>query len=318
MSAHDHQRSLRGVLLGFTSFAFFALSDASVKLIRGELPAYESAFFGAVCGLTVLPFLLRPGDRWSDIFRTADWRLWFLRFFAFPAGVIGSVTAFTHLSMAEAFVLIFLLPAFVTLMSVFFLKEQVGIRRWSAVATGFVGVLIVLRPGFRQLGIGHVGAIFAGLGGAVSVVCFRAAGATEKRVSLLAAGTLGGVLVCGALTVPHFVVPNLHQWLELASYGLLAAIANVIMMHAALSAPATLIGPTQYSQMLWAILLGYLLFGDRVDAPMLAGMVLIIGSGLLTLLRENTRGTPLPPSVAGERNVAAALASRKPGPGFAD
>jgi len=311
MLAHDHHQAVRGVLLGFASFAIFAFSDASVKLIRGELPPYESAFFGALCGLTVLPFLLRPGDRWSDVFATANLPLWLVRFFAFPAGVIGSVTAFSHLPMAEAFVLIFLQPAFVTVMSVFFLKEHVGVRRWSAVATGFIGVLIVLRPGFRQLGIGHFGAIFAGLGGAVSVVCFRAAGPTEKRVSLLGAGTLGGVVVCGLLTAPHFVEPNLHQWLELAGYGLLAAVANVVMMHAALSAPATLIGPTQYSQMLWAILLGYLLFGDGVDFPMLIGMVLIIGSGLLTLLRENIRGTPLPPSVAGERNVAAALTPGK-------
>ena len=65
--------------------------------------------------------------------------------------------------------------------------------------------------------------------------------------------------------------------------------------------------PTQYSQMLWAILLGYVLFGDGVDLPMAAGIVLIVASGLLTLIRENVRGTPLPPSVAGERHVAAAL-----------
>jgi drug/metabolite transporter (DMT)-like permease len=311
MHAHDHRRVLRGVLFGFAAFAVFALSDASVKLIRGKLPPYESAFFGAVCGLLVLPFLLRPGDRWSDVFVTSNRTLWLARFLALPVSVIGSVTAFSHLSMAEAFVLIFLLPAFVTLMSVFFLKEQVGFRRWSAVATGFLGVLIVLRPGFRQLGIGHFGAVFAGLGGAISVVCFRAVGAKEKRVSLLGAGTLGGVMVCGLLTAPHFVVPTGPQWGELAGYGLLAAAANLMIMYAALLAPATLIGPTQYSQMLWAILLGYLLFDDRVDVPMLVGIVLIIGSGLLTLMRERIRGTPLPSSVAGER-TAAALAPAKP------
>jgi len=116
------------------------------------------------------------------------------------------------------------------------------------------------------------------------------------------------VIVCGLFSVSHFVVPHARQWLELASYGLLAGIANVLMMRAALAAPATLIGPTQYSQMLWAILLGYVIFGDKVDAPMLVGMVLIIGSGFLTLMREKARGTPLPPSVAGERQVPAAFA----------
>ena len=301
-------RTTKGVSLGFASFAVFSFSDASVKLIEGQLPPYESAFFGAVFGLTILPFLLRKEDHWIDILSTTNLRLWLVRFLAYPMGVIGSVTAFTHLSMAEAFVLIFLQPAYITVMSIFFLKEQVGFRRWSAVAIGFLGVLIVLRPGFRPLSIGHLGALFAGLGGAVSVVAFRAARGKEKNISLFGAGILGGVIVCGLLTFPSFTPPNGDQWAKLAGYGLLAAVANVLTMWAARQAPAAYIAPTQYSQMAWAILLGYALFGDRVDLPMVTGILLIVASGLLTLIRENVRGTPLPPSVAGERHVAAALA----------
>jgi drug/metabolite transporter (DMT)-like permease len=109
------------------------------------------------------------------------------------------------------------------------------------------------------------------------------------------------------LTFPGFTPPNGDQWAKLAGYGLLAAVANVLTMWAARQAPAAYIGPTQYSQMVWAILLGYVLFGDGVDLPMVLGIVLIVAAGLLTLIRENVRGTPLPPSVAGERHVAAAL-----------
>jgi drug/metabolite transporter (DMT)-like permease len=301
-------RTTKGILLGFASFAVFSFSDACVKLINGQLPPYESAFFGALFGLIILPFLLRQGDHWIDIISTTNLPLWLVRFLAYPMGVIGSVTAFTHLSMAEAFVLIFLQPAYITVMSVFFLKEQVGIRRWSAVAIGFLGVLIVLRPGFRTLSIGHLGALFAGLGGAVSVVAFRAARGKEKNVSLFGAGILGGVIVCGLLTLPRFTPPNGDQWAKLAGYGLLAAVANVLTMRAARQAPAAYIGPTQYSQMVWAILLGFLLFGDSVDIPIMVGIVMIVASGLLTLIREKVRGTPLPPAVGGERHVAAALA----------
>jgi drug/metabolite transporter (DMT)-like permease len=301
-------RTTKGVLLGFASFAVFSFSDACVKLINGGLPPYESAFFGALFGLTILPFLLRKGDHWIDIISTTNLPLWLIRFLAYPMGVIGSVTAFSHLSMAEAFVLIFLQPAYITVMSVFFLKEQVAWRRWCAVAIGFLGVLIVLRPGFRALSIGHLGALFAGLGGAISVVAFRAARGKEKNISLFGAGILGGVIVCGLLTLPRFTLPNADQWAKLAGYGLLAAFANVLTMRAAREAPAAYIGPTQYSQMLWAILLGYFLFGDSVNIPIMIGIVLIVASGLLTLVRENVRGTPLPPSVGGERHVAAALA----------
>jgi hypothetical protein len=100
-------RTTKGVLLGCASFAVFSLSDACVKSIKGGLPPYESAFFGAVFGLTILPFLLRKGDHWIDILSTTNLPLWLVRFLAYPMGLIGSVTAFTHLSMAEAFVLIF-------------------------------------------------------------------------------------------------------------------------------------------------------------------------------------------------------------------
>jgi len=296
--------TLQGVALGFLAFAAFTFSDACVKAIEGALPPYESAFFGALFAFAAMPVLMRPGDRWTDIVATRQPALWLLRFIAYPLGVIGSVMAFTRLPMAEAFALIFLQPAFVTLLSLFFLREAVGLRRWAAVIIGFLGVLVVLRPGLRPLEIGHLSALVAGLGGAVVVVTFRAAGPEEKRISLFGAGILGTVVMCGALMIPGFRPPTLIEWAWLAGYGLLAALANVFLIHAAFRASAAAISPTQYSQMLWAILLGYLVWGDVVDLPMLIGIALIVGSGLLTLVRERRRGTPLPPPVATSRPAA--------------
>ncbi|WP_312419208.1 DMT family transporter [Shinella sp.] len=287
-----------GLVLGFAAFALFSLSDASAKVIKGALPPFETAFFGAVFGLVILPFLQRRGDRWTAVFETPRTSLWLLRFFAYPIGVMGSVTAFTHLSMAEAFVLMFLQPTYVTVMSVLFLKERVGLRRWAAVALGLLGVVIALHPGFRALSMGHLGAVLAGLGGAVSVVTFRAADPREKKVSLFGAGVLGGIVICFVAMLPHYRTPDGEELLLLASYGLLAALANLVLMRATELAPAAWVGPTQYSQMIWAIVLGYLLFGDRIDAPTLIGVALIIGSGILTLHRERVRAAPLPPAIA--------------------
>lgn len=289
---------LKGILFAFAAFTAFSFSDASVKLIDGALPPYESAFFGALCALVALPWLLQPGDRLRDIFATANRKLWLLRFVAFALGVIGSVTAFTHLPMANAFALMFLQPAFVTVMSLCFLKEQIGVWRWGAVVIGFIGVMVVLRPGYTPLSIGHLGALFAGFGGAVSVISFRAMGGREKRISLFGAGMLGGIVIPGIVMLPHFVWPDTRQWLLLAGYGLLAALANLLLMAATTRVPAAYVGPIQYSQMLWAILLGYLLFHDGVTPLTLAGVVLIIGSGLLTLMRERQRGTPMPHAIA--------------------
>lgn len=301
---HEEQ-TLKGVLLAFAAFAAFAWSDASVKMIEGALSSYEMGFFGAVFGLAGLPFLLKRGDRVSDMLRTTNRPLWLLRFVSAAVGTIGSVIAFTYLSMAEAFALIFLLPSFVTIMSVLFLKEQVGVKRWSAVAIGFAGVLVILRPGFRELSIGHVGAVFAGLSGAISIIVYRAMGPREKSISLYGAGIIGALLICGILMVPTFTWPTLIEWLMLAGYGLFAALATILLMYATNHAPAAMIGPTQYSQMLWAVLFGYLVFGDRIDLLMLVGILLIIGSGLLTLARERARGVALPPAVATDPQASA-------------
>lgn len=277
---------LKGILLGFACYAAYAISDAFVKSLHGGLPAYEAVGIGAALGLLALPFVKGRDDRWLDAVKANRPLLWWIRAITGAICNVSAVTAFTLLPMAEVFALIFLMPIFVTLLSVVFLKEHVGWRRWLAVGIGFVGVMVVLRPGFRTLGLGHAAAISCGLSGAVSMVALRMAGPHEKRISLYGAGVAGPLLIGGLLMLPHFVWPDLTQWWLLAGYGLLAALAGVLLMYATLLAPAARIAPTQYSQMLWAIGFGYWLFGDSLDWPMLIGIALILGAGLFTLVRE--------------------------------
>jgi drug/metabolite transporter (DMT)-like permease len=109
------------------------------------------------------------------------------------------------------------------------------------------------------------------------------------------------------LSFPDFQTPSGFDMVLLAAFGILAVVGNVFMMLASFYAPAAIVGPIQYSQMLWAILLGYLVFGDKVDWPMGIGIALIVGSGLLTLMRERKRHTPLPPPVVGKGDAALAI-----------
>ncbi|KAA2213317.1 DMT family transporter [Pseudoroseomonas oryzae] len=280
---------LKGVLLAFLAYAVFAISDASVKLLKGGLNAYEIIFWGALMGFTILPLVRRPGERYRDVFSASDWRLWIMRAVAALAGSLGSVMAFTWLPMAEAFALLFLLPAFVTILSVVLLKEHVGWRRWGAVAMGFIGVLVVLRPGFRELNPGHAGALMGALASAVTIVMLRALGAREKRVSLYGAGLVGPLLGGFIMMLPGFLWPSLEQWVFLLGYGMLAAAGNALLMLASALAPASLVAPPQYSQMIWAIGFGHWVFHDRLDAPMILGVAIIIGAGAITFLREKKR-----------------------------
>ncbi|PYE87875.1 DMT family transporter [Phyllobacterium leguminum] len=289
---------LQGIILAFAAYAAFAFSDACVKALDGTLSPYEVVFFGAVFGLVALPFMKRGDEKWRDIFITQNKPMWLLRTLMAAACVLGSVVAFTHLSMAEAFALIFLLPAFVTILSVVFLKEQVGWRRWSAVGIGFIGVLIVLRPGFRELSIGHLAAFIAGFTAAVGIVIMRVMGNREKRITLYSSGLIGPIVISGLLMATDYAHPTAQQWLYLAGYGLLAALASILLMLAAQRAPASAIASPQYSQMIWAILFGYFIFHDTIDLPMLIGIVLIIASGFFTFIREKKRGVAQPPPVA--------------------
>ncbi|TPG51063.1 DMT family transporter [Rhodanobacter glycinis] len=277
----------KGVLLGFMAFAAYALSDAFVKSLRGSLPAYEAVFFGAALGLTALPFIKGNGGRWHEVLFAQRRGLYLVRAVASAVGSIAAVIAFTALPMAEAFALIFLLPIFVTILSVLVLKEHVGWRRWSAVVAGFIGVLVVLRPGFRVLGIGHLAAIICGLAGAISMIALRLSGPHEKRITLYGAGMVGSMLFTGVLMLADFRWPTLAQIGLLLGYGLLAALASVLLMLATQKAPANHVAPTQYSQMLWAVVLGYVLFDDRLDWPMAVGIAIILGAGLFTFVRED-------------------------------
>jgi len=283
------RRTLQGVALSFLGYAVYALSDASVRALHGAVPPFELVFFGALLGLLAAPFVRGKGDRWRDLVRCRNRRMWSIRAGAAVVGAVCSVVAFTQLPMAEAFALLFLLPGFVTILSVIFLKEPVGWRRWSAVVVGFIGVLIVLRPGLHELKIGHIAALGGGFAGAVTIVLLRHLGNSEKRTSLYGAGLIGPLVGGLALSLPHLVMPTAHDVIFIVSYGLLSAAGNVLMMVSGRMAPASIVAPTQYSQMLWGIGLGYGVFGDRLDGVMILGAVIIIGAGLFTFAREKVK-----------------------------
>ncbi len=277
------------MLLAFAAYLAYSLSDASVKLLHGALPPFEVVFAGAVLGLAAVPMVKRPEERWSDLLRCRNRAMWCLRAVAAVAGSVFSVIAFTRLSMSEAMALLFLMPAFVTLLSVVFLKEAVGWRRWSAVLTGFVGVLIVLRPGIEPFTFGHLSAILGAFAAAVTIVILRGLGPTEKRISLYGAGVVGPILASLVIASPHLVLPTARELGFVLGYGLLSALGTALLLLASEQAPASQVAPPQYSQMLWAVALDALLFGIGIDLWMIAGSLVIIGSGLFTFERERIR-----------------------------
>ena len=282
--------SIKGIGLGFLAYLLFSCSDANVKALGGHLPVFEIGFFSTLFAALVLLFLKPRDERWRDAIRMRRPGLVALRGAAGAAAGILGIYAFTTLPFAEAYALIFLSPSIATILSIFLLSERVGWRRWLAVALGFAGVLAIVRPGFEALELGHLAAFAVSFCAAGTVIILRTLGQTERRVSLLAAVILTSLLVNGVLMLPDFHWPRLEDYPNLAVAGGFAGAAQLCLILAARSAPANQVAPAQYSQMVWALLIGAIFFSEFPDLPAIIGIGLIAISGLFTFLREETRG----------------------------
>src|SRR5581483_3261954 len=200
---------------------------------------------------------------------------------------LASTFAFTTIPLAEAYALIFLSPILVTLLSIPLLGEQIGWRRLTAVAVGFSGMLLVVKPGFRELHLGHLAAFVCSLVGAMSMIVMRKIGHSERRVSLVGVVMTASLAVSGLLTIPVFVVPDLETVIHLMLVGVVGGIGQMTILAATRNAPANRVAPAQYSQILWAVVFGAIFFREFPDALSTAGIALIGLSGLFTFLRED-------------------------------
>jgi drug/metabolite transporter (DMT)-like permease len=281
---------VKGVLIGFLSYAVFSCGDACVKALAGRLPIFEIVFFTTLFACVAIPVVRAPSERWRDMFRMHRPGLVLLRAAAGVLASVFSVYSFTHLPLAEVYSLIFLAPLFVTLLSIPFLGESVGWRRGLATLVGFAGILLVVRPGFATLALGHLAAAGIALCGATTVLALRALGPTEKRITVIGVVLLATLVVNGAIMLLDFHVPAPRDILLVALAGLCGGCGQMLLMAATRAAPANRIAPAQYSQIIWALVLGALFFRELPDATAFAGIALVTLAGLFTFVREEKRG----------------------------
>jgi len=276
----------KGVALAFLAYILFSCCDACVKALGKSMSIYEIAFFITVASLSTFGFSRAESESWREIFRLKRPGLIFIRAgTGIAAGLLGTYS-FITLPFAEAYSVLFLMPAFATMLSIPILGEKVGWRRWSAVAIGFAGVLLVVRPGFRELHLGHLTAAFAAVFSAGGLIALRMLGTTEKRISVLGVTYASAILFNAILMIPTFKWPRAEDFAVIGVGGVLAGFAQIAMLIATKLAPPNRTAPAQYSQILSAVALGAIFFGEYPDAIAIVGMVLVVLSGLITFLRE--------------------------------
>lgn len=280
---------LKGILLAFLSYASFSGGDAVVKHIGGRVDVFELGFF--MMAFSIVPVILgKPrAERWGRLFEMKRPLLVHLRGISGVAGAVMSIYAFTHLPMAEAYALIFLIPFFTTLLSVAVLREPVGWRRWLAVVAGFAGILLVVKPGFREIGIAHLAGMGVAVCGAITIVLLRVLAGSERRSTLMAIVIVYALVANFVLMWPGFVMPSPALMLELAAAGVLTGFGHTFLIAATSNAPANIVAPVQYSQIAWAVILGIVFFAEIPDPLTFAGLAVVAVSGLFTFMREETR-----------------------------
>jgi drug/metabolite transporter (DMT)-like permease len=299
--------AVRGIGFAVLSYACFSTGDATIKLASGHFSVFQIAFTVAMFALVPVMFLTRGQGGLRALVPTR-WHLVALR------GVLTTVCsllawkAFSILPLAEAYAILFATPMLVTGLSALVLREEVGWRRWTASAVGFVGVLIMIRPDFQTLGLGHLLAALAALAGSFGMITLKRIGSSESSASILFAVFLGIMLASGPMAVAHFVMPAWHEVGLLAVAGLLMGCGQAGLVLATRETPAVVVAPFQYSQMIWGVLFGALLFGDLPAPVLFVGMALVVASGLYTIWRETVRQRPV--TLGGGRGEVPARAAR--------
>ncbi|MEK0082936.1 DMT family transporter [Benzoatithermus flavus] len=279
---------VRGIGFAVLCYACFSTGDAVIKLASTRFSVFQIAFTLALFAL--IPVVgLTAGQGGIRAFLPRRWGLVILRGALTATGSLLAWRAFGLLPLADGYGILFAAPMLVTGLSALLLGEEVGWRRWAAALVGFVGVLVMIRPDFATLGLGHLLAALAALTGALGLITLRKIGTSETSASILLVVFLSLVLVTAPMVPATFVLPTWRELGLLALAGLLMGCGQAGLVLATREAPAVVVAPFQYTQMIWGILFGALLFGDRPAPVLFVGMALVVGSGLYTLWRETVR-----------------------------
>lgn len=280
--ANTTARAIAFILVGS---AILTVNDAIIKSLVSSYPIGQLLFIRGLCAMPwILLLAWRAGGLPALVVKSFKGQVF--RGFCVIASAFLFINGLTYLPLADAIAVAFSGPLFITALAPIVLGEKVGWRRWMAVLAGFVGVLFMVRPGSSALQLAILFPLFAAMFGGVRDLITRRISQTESTIAVLFM-TTGIVMTSGLFTAPFGWEP---LKLEDAPYfvlsGILLASAHYAMIESFRLGEAAVVAPFKYSSLLWAIVVGYLAFGDLPDWWTLIGASIVIGAGLYILHRE--------------------------------
>lgn len=291
MTEHRSERPLRGVVLFCVAVVLFACLDATAKHLSLRWPVGMLARGRYTAHFALMTVLLAPHWR-GRLLATRSPGMQTVRGLSLVAVTILAMAAFKRMPLAEATALLFASPLIVALLARPVLGEQLGPTRWIAVLLGFIGVVMLTRPGSGLDPVGVVCALSAAIANAVYQLLTRKMSRREHPVTLLYYTALTGA---AALTIAQPVIGPLQWpgWFDaslIVTLGLLGGIGHYLLTRAFRDAPASVLAPLSYTQLIWATLLGWMVFDNTPSAKTLSGIAVIGASGLL-IAWDSTRNT---------------------------
>lgn len=277
-----------GIGLILTAMLFMTIMDVLSKQLVPVYGPYEVAFLRYAMTLpAVVAFMLWQGGVRLHMPRRMGLQV--LRCFAITIELTLAIKAFGMMPLADAHAVFAATPLVITALAVPILGEKVGWRRWLAVGIGFVGVLIVLRPGGGGFHAGFAIVIVATLLFAIFQILTRLLTRHETVAMIFLVQIALGTLLLLPPAVTTWQTPTSLDWLKLLASAFLGSTSHLLLIKAYSLAPAAILQPFSYTQLLWAIVLGILFFGDIPDSATIIGSAIVVGAGIFTWARERRR-----------------------------
>ena len=282
-----------GALMGLMGFACFAAYDMSIKFLGAGYHPFQIMAAAGVMSLPLLAlYVVFDPEKGPLLPRRPGWMA--VRAVTLTLNGMLGTYAFSTLPLAQCYVIFFTMPLFIAALSPVLLKERIDPIRMMAVLIGLVGVVIALEPGKSALAWGHAAALAGSAVGAVQYMIIRKVGAEERTATILI-WPLVAQFLAAALLLPLVWQPMPMGDLLVSAWMAVAVVVGMLFIIAAYRmAPALVVAPMQYSQILWAAIFGALLFDETMERSVIPGAALIIIAGLIVVARQDRAPQPPP------------------------
>jgi drug/metabolite transporter (DMT)-like permease len=279
--------NVRGAIFIMCAGMIFTAGSGFVKELGGEITVWQILLIRqATMTVTVAPVIFR---NFPDALRTKSLPLQFVRVVFAMIAMVGSFLAIQHMPLADATALSFAKSLFVTIFAIVFLKEVAGLNRWTATLIGFGGVLVIVQPDAHGVDIYALYAVAGAAGAAMVSVIIRHLSQFDRSITILSYQALLVGAVMLPLGIYHWVWPTPLQWVMMLSIGLLSVAGQFCNIAGYRAGEASAVAPLDYARMVFAALIGFVLFLEVPTWSTIAGSAIIVATSLYAL-RSERRG----------------------------